>query len=171
MLLLITLFYNVSWAQEVDSPMKTIAAVDMAALDLPSTIIKAAEQMPERYYTFRPTPEVRSFGELIAHVAKSNFVMCALAKGEDSPMLDVVPTKTAALNALKKSFDYCAKTRKNMTQSRKETFVEFMDGNHSAGNVLDFTIFHSLQHYGNLIVYMRLKGLVPPTSQPGSPGN
>ena len=171
MLLLTTLFFNVSWAQEIDLPEKPMASADLAAFYIPDPILKAAQQMPEEFYTFRPTPEVRSFGELIAHIAESNFVMCAIAKGEEPPMSKVVPTKTDVIEALKKSFDYCAKARRDMTKQRKEKLVKFMGENQSAGNVLDFTVFHSLQHYGNLIVYMRLKGLVPPTSQPGSPGN
>lgn len=166
LLLLTTLFLNVSWAQELNLPEKPMASVDIAALYIPGTIIKAAQQMPEEFYTFRPTPEVRSFGELIAHITESNFEMCAIAKGEASPMLEVLPTKNEVLEALKKSFDYSAEARKNMTNQRKETLVKFMGGNQPAGNVLDFSVFHSLQHYGNVIVYMRLKGLVPPSSQP-----
>jgi uncharacterized damage-inducible protein DinB len=86
-------------------------------------------------------------------------------------MLKVGPTKTEALEGLEKSFDYSAKARKTMTKQRKEILVKFMGGSQPAGNVLDFSVFHSLQHYGNVIVYMRLKGLVPPSSQPGEPGN
>lgn len=171
LLLLTTLFFNASWAQETKLPEKPMAAVDIVALYIPGTIIKAAEQMPEEYYTFRPTQEVRSFGELIAHIAESNFEMCAIAKGETPPMSEVVPTKDGALEALKKSFEYYAKGRQDMTEQRKETMVRFMGKNQPAGNVLDFSLFHSFQHYGNIIVYMRLKGLVPPSSQPGSKGN
>lgn len=171
LLLLTTLFFNVSWAQEIKMPEKSMASVDIAALYVPGTIIKAAQQMPEEYYTFRPTPEVRSFGELMAHIAESNFQMCAIARGETSPMLKAVPTKNEVLEALKKSFDYSAEARKNMSTTQKETIVKFNGGNQSAGNVLDFSVFHCLQHYGNIILYMRLKGLVPPSSQPGNPGN
>lgn len=171
LLLLTTAFFNASWAQEVHLPKKPMASVDIAALYIPGTIIKAAQQMPEEYYSFRPTPEVRSFGELMAHIAESNFEMCAIAKGETPPILKVAPTKTAVLEALKKSFDYDDEARKNMTKQRKETLVKFMGGSQPAGNVLDFSVFHSIQHYGNVIVYMRLKGLVPPSSQPGNPGN
>lgn len=127
--------------------------------------------MPEEYYSFRPTPEVRSFGELIAHIAESNFEMCAIAKGEPSPMLKIDSTKTEVLEALIKSFDYSAEARKNMTTQRKETLVKFMGGSQPAGNVLDFSVFHSLQHYGKVIMYLRLKGLVPPSSQAENPGN
>lgn len=171
LLLLATFFFNVSWAQEVQLPDEPMASVDIAALYIPGTIIKAAQQMPAEYYTFKPTPEVRSFGELLAHIAESNFEMCAIAKGETSPMLKVAPTKKEVLAALQKSFDYSADVKKKMTKQRKETLVKFMGGSQPAGNILDFSVFHSLQHYGNVIVYMRLKGLIPPSSQSGNPGN
>lgn len=170
LLLLTTLFFNLSWAQEINLPEEPMASVDIAALYVPRTIISAAKQMPEEYYTFRPTPELRSFGELMAHVAESNIEMTAIAKGETAPVLEVVPTKTEVIKALEDSFDYSAKAKEEMTKERKETLVKFMGGTQPAGNVLDFSVFHSLQHYGNVIIYMRLKGLVPPSSQE-NPGN
>jgi uncharacterized damage-inducible protein DinB len=162
---LTTLFLNFSWSQEINLPEEPMASVDIAALYVPNTIITAAKQMPEEYYTFRPTQEVRSFGELMAHIAESNFEMAAIGKGETAPVLDVVPTKTEVIKALEDSFDYSAKAREDMTKERKEILVKFMGGTQPAGNVLDFSVFHSLQHYGNVIVYMRLKGLIPPSSQ------
>lgn len=165
LLLLTTLFFNFSWAQEVNVPKKSMPSVDIAALYVPRTIITAAKQMPEEYYTFRPTPDVRSFGELMAHIAESNFEMTAIAKGETAPVLEVVPTKAEVIKALESSFDYSAKAREDMSNERKETLVKFNGSTQPAGNVLDFSVFHSLQHYGNVIVYMRLKGLIPPSSQ------
>lgn len=165
LLLLTMLFLNFSWAQEIILPEEPMASVDIAALYVPNTIIKAAKQMPEEYYTFRPTQEVRSFGELMAHIAESNFEMAAIAKGETAPVLEVLSTKAEIIKALEDSFDYSAKAREDMTKDRKEILVKFMGGTQPAGNVLDFSVFHSLQHYGNVIVYMRLKGLIPPSSQ------
>lgn len=165
LLLLTTFFIEHSYAQKISLPEKPMSSVDIASVYSPGAIIKSAEQMPDEFYTFKPTPEVRSFGELIAHIAEANFQMGAIALGKSSPVLSVSPTKKEALEALKKSFEYCADARKNMTKEQKETLVKFMGGSQSAGNVLDFTVFHSLQHYGNIIVYMRLKGLVPPSSQ------
>lgn len=171
LLLLAICIVNNSYAQEVKLPQEPMASIDIASLYTPATIIVAAQQMPEEFYSFRPTPELRSFGELLAHIAESNFQMGAIAKGEANPMSNVVPDKAEVIEALKKSFDYTAEARKNMTQERKGTMVEFMGGSQPAGNILDFSVFHSLQHYGNVIIYMRLKGLVPPSSQEGNPGN
>lgn len=142
-----------------------MTSVDIAALYIPETIIVAAKQMPEEYYTFRPTAEIRSFGELMAHIAESNFEMTAIAKKEIAPVLKVTPNKTEVVKALVASFSYLANARKNMTKEQKERLVKFMGNDQPASNVLDFSIFHSLQHYGNVIIYMRLKGLTPPSSQ------
>lgn len=171
LVLLAVCFFNLAWPQKVSSPTEPMAAVDLVALYIPATIIKAAEQMPEELYTFRPTPEVRSFGELIAHIAESNFEMYAIATGDRAPMTKVATTKTEAINALKKSFEYNGKARAEMTEQRKKTMVKFMGKNQPAENILNFLLFHNFQHYGNIIVYMRLNGLVPPSSQPGSSGN
>ena len=165
LLLLTTFFFNTLWAQEINLPTEAMTSVDIAALYSPHTIITAAKQMPEEYYSFRPTAEMRSFGELMAHIAESNFEMTAIAKGETAPVTKVSPTKTEVVKALQTSFDYLANARKSMTKEQKEALVKFMGNNQPAGNILDFSIFHSLHHYGNAIVYMRLKGLIPPSSQ------
>lgn len=142
-----------------------MTSVDIAASYVPEIIIKSAEQMPEKYYSFRPAKEVRTFGELIAHIAESNYEMAAIAKGEVPPITKVNPTKKEAVEALKKSFEYNDEVRKKLTEEQKDKLVQFMGHRQPARNVLDFSIFHSLQHYGNIIVYMRLKGLIPPSSQ------
>lgn len=170
LLLLTMFFFNSSWAQEVNLPEESITSVDIAALYVPQLIITAAQQMPNEYYNFRPTPETRSFGELMAHIAKSNYQLAALAKGETAPVLEVAPTKTEVIKALEGASDYYAKTRAEISKERKKVLVKFMGHDQSAGNVLDFAIFHSLEHYGNAVVYMRLNGLIPPSSQE-NPGN
>lgn len=157
--------FNLSCAQEVKSTDKPMASIEIAAMYNPTTIIGAAQKMPEEFYSFRPTPEMRSFGELMTHIASSNYIMIAIAKGEEAPVHNIGPSKKEIVEALQKSFDYAAEARKNITPERKEIMVSFMGGRQPAGNVLDFNVFHSLSHYGNLVVYLRLKGLVPPSSE------
>lgn len=169
-LLLAILFFNFSLAQKIDLPKKSMTSVDIAALYNLQSIILAAKQMPEEYYAYRPTKDIRSFGELMAHIAESNFEMTAIAKKEKAPVLKVIPNKKDVAKALENSFNYLLDARKNMTTEQKERLVKFMGNDQPASNVLDFSIFHSLQHYGNAVVYMRLKGLIPPSSQE-NPGN
>ena len=75
-------------------------------------ITKSAEQVPESLYSFKATPEVRSFAQLFGHVADSNYTMCAAAAGEKDPSLNIEKTKTTKADlskALGESFAYCEK--------------------------------------------------------------
>ena len=60
-----------------------------------NAVVKAAEKMPEENYSFKPTPEIRSFGQLVGHVADANYMFCSLASGEANPMKDIEKTKTS----------------------------------------------------------------------------
>ena len=78
-------------------------------------VVGAAEKMPEENYSFKPTPEVRSFGQLVGHVADANYMFCSQASGEANPMKNVEKTKTSKADlvaALKDAVEYCNKTYK-----------------------------------------------------------
>jgi uncharacterized damage-inducible protein DinB len=128
---------------------------------------KAAAQMADGDYAFQPTPDVRSFGQIIAHVADSNYYFCSGAKGEKPPVTGLAKTKTSPAEiraALAESFDYCDDAYGMASRTADKT-IEFMGKRRSAGAILSFRNYHSLLHYGNVITYMRLKGKVPPSSQ------
>ena len=161
--MLTVLFISCSWAQEASSTKEEGSTLDVAIAYYEQIIVTAAVQIPEEYYTFRPTTEVRSLGELLAHIAQSNFAMVAIAKGESDSVWDITPTKLEVIKALKKSFEHLLEARENMTKAEKKKLVQFMGAMQPAGGVLDSSVLHSLIHYGNVIVYMRLKGLVPPS--------
>jgi uncharacterized damage-inducible protein DinB len=131
---------------------------------------EAAEEMPAEEYAFKPTPQVRSFGELVGHVANANCSFCAIAKGERPPLtenLERVSGKDALVKALKESLACCDQLYGSTTD---ETFDGLLTrpgpGNKQAsrGSVLVFNTTHNNEHYGNLVVYLRLKGHVPPSS-------
>lgn len=134
-------------------------------------ISKAAEQMPESNYAFKPTPEVRSFGQLIGHIADSNFQICAATAANKPPMSDVEKTKTSKADlaqALKSSFDYCDAAFAGLTTDAKAAeAVDFFGRKVPRLSVLWFNTSHDYEHYGNIVTYMRLKGMVPPSSQRG----
>lgn len=132
-------------------------------------ITQAAEDVPEADYAFRPTPEVRSFGQLIAHIAGSQRVMCGAALGESGANeSDIEKTTTAKADlvaALKASNEYCARAyaqsdadaggmTKLFGQERTRLFALMMNATHDN------------EHYGNIVTYMRMKGMVPPSSRP-----
>src|ERR1700739_1779277 len=85
-----------------------------------NAVIGAAEKMPEANYAFKPTPEVRSFGQLVGHVADANYMFCAQAQGEANPGKNIEKTKTAKADlvaALKEAVAYCNKAFETMTDA------------------------------------------------------
>lgn len=132
-------------------------------------IVKSAEKVPESEFAFKPTPEVRSFGAILGHVANANFMMCARAAGEKSPATeDIEKTKTSKadlVKALNDAFAYCDKVYAGMNDAKGAQMVDFMRGKQPGLGVLNFNNSHNFEHYGNLVTYMRLKGIVPPSSE------
>lgn len=132
-------------------------------------VLKSAEKMAEADYAFKPVPEVRSFGALLGHVANANYLICARAAGEKSPAPgDIEKTKTAKadlIEALNGAFAYCDKVLGAMTDARGAEMVDFFGGRQPRLAVLAFNTAHTYEHYGNIVTYMRIKGLVPPSSE------
>lgn len=153
---------------EPAQPDPLIAAAVEAAGYVKDVLTKAAEQMSEEDYAFKPTPEVRSFGQLLAHVAGSNYWFCSTVKGEKQPVSGIEKTKTTKADiqkALADSFAYCDGAYAAMTDAKARTMIDFMGKPRPALAVLIFGTHHNIEHYGNVITYMRLRGKVPPSSQ------
>ena len=135
-------------------------------------LAEAAELMPADAYTFKPTPEVRSFGELIGHLADGNFYFCAQAKGEAPPVtatFEKVVGKPALIKALSDSLAYCdavyaATTDSTFNQTVQVPATSGPGTRTVRGAILTFNTAHNNEHYGNVVVYLRLKGLVPPST-------
>ena len=131
-------------------------------------ILKAAAQVPDDMYAFKPTPDVRSMGAQFAHIADANFMICAAASGEKPSMSGIEKEKTAKKDivaALEASFAFCDSAFGGMTAARaNETVKFFVPGTYTRLGILAFNSAHDFEHYGNIVTYMRLKGLVPPSS-------
>ncbi|HEY9229033.1 MAG TPA: DinB family protein [Gemmatimonadaceae bacterium] len=132
-------------------------------------VTQSAIDMPENLYSFRPTPDVRTFGEIIGHVAGSQNMFCAIALGENIPEEDAVEktakTKAALVDALKKSNDYCAKAYAT-TDRGNAAMVNLFNQQRSKLYTLLMNASHDAEHYGNIVTYMRINKLVPPSSRP-----
>jgi uncharacterized damage-inducible protein DinB len=150
------------------APDPTIASTRTTFNSVKGWLIKAAEQVPEAHYAFKPTPEVRSLGQLFGHVADANFMICSAASGQKAPMVSIEKTKTTKADlqaALAESFKFCDAAWDGLTGARAgETVKFFLPGTHSRLGVLAFNTSHDFEHYGNVVTYMRLKGMVPPSS-------
>jgi|CXWL01.1.fsa_nt_gi uncharacterized damage-inducible protein DinB len=129
--------------------------------------VKGAEQMPEANYSFKPTPEIRSFGELVGHMANSNFMICAGIRGEKSPAtadFEKVMGKAALVKGVKDALAYCH-TVQAWAKDHAHDNVDLFGMKGSVTWALAFNIAHNAEHYGNMVSYMRMKGMTPPSSQ------
>ena len=151
------------------APDPTVASTKGTFDLVKGNILKAAAQVPDDMYAFKPTPDVRSMGALFAHIADANFGICAAASGEKPTMSGIENEKTAkkdVVAALEASFTFCESAFSGMTSARaNETVKFFLPGTHTRIGILAFNTAHDFEHYGNVVTYMRLKGLVPPSSQ------
>jgi uncharacterized damage-inducible protein DinB len=136
-------------------------------------LAEAAEAMPAEEYAFRPTPAVRSFGQLVGHVINANFFFCSQATGEKPPAStndEQVTDKAALVKALNDSLAYCDKAYTATTDANymQSITVAARPGQAPTttvrGAVLTFNVAHNNEHYGNIVVYLRLKGHVPPST-------
>ncbi len=129
------------------------------------SLLKAAEKMPAENYSFRTVPEVRTFGEMIAHVADAQIRMCGVVKGE-SPAATArsKTTKAELVAALQASFDYCDPVYASMTDAVGAAKVKWAKWDMSKLGLLNWNISHDNEMFGIIGAFIRLKGLVPPSS-------
>ncbi len=127
-------------------------------------LLKAAERMPAEDYDFRPTPAVRTFAQLLAHVIDAQMGFCSAAKGEPRKIDAASKTSKADLiAALKTSFEECDNAFALMNDSIGAQMVK-AGGERSKLGTLLYATLHDNEEYGYLAMYLRLKGLVPPST-------
>jgi uncharacterized damage-inducible protein DinB len=131
-------------------------------------ILKSADKIPDNLWSFRPTPEVRTVGELFAHIADGQYEFCGEAaegKQIDKGIEKTAKTKAAILSGLKEAFAYCDAAFAKMTDASARETVPFFGQQMTRIGIMDFNTAHTMEHYGNLVTYMRIKGIVPPSSE------
>jgi hypothetical protein len=133
------------------------------------SLLKAAERMPEENYAFRTVPQVRTFGEMIAHVADGQLHMCKVVTGaETTDKIKFEPSKTAKADlvaSLKASFDYCDPVYASMTDQAGAVQVTWFRWKMSKLGLLNWNIAHDNEMYAIIGAFLRIKGLVPPSSE------
>jgi uncharacterized damage-inducible protein DinB len=133
-------------------------------------IVESADQMPEANYSFKPVDSVRTFGQILAHVADSNYFYCARSKGEAPPVPDgtlekTATTKAAIVKALGESVAYCDKLYAALTPETVTGMVQAGQNQIPRVQPLFNNLSHNVEHYGNLVTYFRMKKLVPPSTK------
>ncbi len=135
---------------------------------LSSVVVAAAEKMPEENYSFKPTPDVRSFGQLVGHLADSQYFFCSSVAGGTAPASGIEKNKASKADlvaALKEAVAYCTKIYAGMADAKGGEMMKMMNCDFAKLTVLSANTAHDYEHYGNMVTYMRLKGIVPPTSE------
>jgi len=130
--------------------------------------LKAAQKMPAEKYDYKASPEVRTFGGFVGHIADAGVLFCAAAAGEKkSPpgAEKTAKTKEALVAALQETMAYCDKVYGGLTGASALESVKFFGQDRTRVGVLFFNNMHTYEHYGNLVTYMRANGLVPPSSE------
>ena len=133
-------------------------------------IVESADQMPEANYSFTPVDTVRTFGQILAHVADSNYFYCARSKGEAPPVPDgtlekTATTKAAIVKALGESVAYCDAVYASLTAASAAEMVKAGQNQIPRVQPLFNNVSHNVEHYGNLVTYFRMKKMVPPSTK------
>ena len=164
--LLICLLATAAVASAQENPLSTWNKV--AYTRVKDILLRSAEKVPEESYGFKPTDAVRSFGQLVGHVADAQYLFCSVVLGEKSPAPKVEQTKTSKADliaGLKDAFAYCDKAYDGMTDAAATQTVKMFGSDTPKLSALTVNNMHNMEHYGNMITYMRLKNIVPPTSE------
>jgi uncharacterized damage-inducible protein DinB len=140
-------------------------------------ISRSAEKFPQEFYGLRPGPqtEVRTFGQLVGHLANFNYLWCSQAKNEKNPMdgkdFEKLTSKADLTKALGAAFAYCDSVYNSLTDASGQEILEITQENGSKRRINRLSLLvlnygHNEHHYGNMITYMRMKSIVPASSEP-----
>ena len=140
-------------------------------------VLRSADKMPEANYSFKPTDTVRSYGQILGHVADAQYLFCSIAMGEKNPAPKIEQTKTSKADitaALKDAFAYCDGVYAALTDAAGAQTIDITQesGRQTRSlrmGLLTLNYGHNNEIYGSMVVYLRMKNLVPPASEPRGP--
>jgi uncharacterized damage-inducible protein DinB len=165
--MLIALFTPVTTVLAQENPYSNFTRAMYGPLK--QMVLQSADKVPEEHYGFKPTDAVRSYGQILGHIADSQYTFCSIVLGEKNPLPKIEKTKSTKADliaALKESFAYCDRAYNAITDASGAEMTKFRGMNAPKLGILSVNTTHSTEHYGNLVTYMRLKNIVPPTSDP-----
>src|ERR1700674_4839976 len=152
--------------QAQNAPPSMSNAIKQQYNEIKNNLLKAADKMPESAYSFQPIKEERTFGGWVAHVADTHMNICSRIAGAQKNINAASKTSKADLvAALKESFDTCDALYNGLTDANASEPVPMFRGQQSRLGALAFNVIHDNECYGSMAVYMRLKGIVPPSSE------
>jgi len=146
----------------ITAPNPLTKTISIFRSNMQDKIMKSAEAMPESKYGYRPTKDVRSFAEILNHVADISYALCSNARGEASPATATAKgSKTEIMAYLKGAFDYCDGVYSGFTDAHLNAPADFWGHKTNKMFILTQVANHDALHYGNLVTYLRLNGLEP----------
>ena len=160
----------VETSAQVDNPLSAGAKAQFTGIS--SFVTRSADKIPDNLFSYRATPEVRMISQLFGHIADAYFAMCAAADGSKPPQEGLeksATTKAALVRALADGVSYCQSVMQRMTDEKGSEKVPFYFGPTPRLSILYFVTTHTYEHYGNLVTYMRLNKIVPPSSEAPAP--
>lgn len=162
---------SAAWAQSGSGAAPAnplVASSKVFYMNAKQDILRSADKMPESKFSFRPTDSVRTYGQILAHVADGQYEFCGAAAGnhDRKGFEESAKTKADIVAALKIAFAYCDSIYDKMTDAQAQEMIPAFGGAKiSRLSMLDFNVAHTMEHYGNLVTYMRIEGMVPPSSE------
>src|ERR1035441_5083309 len=135
-------------------------------------VLGSVAKIPDDLWSYQPTKDVRTVAQLFAHIADAQYEFCGLITEGKSVSKDfekTKKTKAEIVPALNDAFAYCESAYASMTDADAAQLVSFFNMKITKLGAMDFNIAHNMEHYGNLVTYMRIKGIVPPSSEPRKP--
>lgn len=132
-----------------------------------NNILASAEKMPDDGYGFQATKEERTWAALMGHIADAQTRICSMATGESKPATaGKLTAKAELVTALKASFETCDAAWASTNDENAHTMQKFFGGREVTRlGILIYNTTHDNESYGTMAVYLRLKGVVPPSSE------
>jgi hypothetical protein len=150
-------------------PAGAVPEVQRSYATVKDNILKSADKMPAADYGYKPVGDVRTFARVLNHVTEAQFALCGAANMKADGSLPKVPAETAdkaaIVEALKASFTECDKAFDTLTSGNLQDLFPFRQGKRSRVGLLWGTVSHDNEQYATLALYLRLKGIAPPSSE------
>ena len=164
--LLLVLLTTCAYAQTAQTADPLSVGLKGGYTTIKNNLIKSAEKMPEEHYSFKPNADMQSFAQRLAHIADANLRTCASIGGEQKSVGAAAKTsKNDIVAALKESFAYCDTVFDSMKDADAAKMVNTGRAQAPKLQALWGMVVHDNTIYGSLAVYMRLKGIIPPSSE------
>ncbi|MBV8068473.1 MAG: DinB family protein [Acidobacteriaceae bacterium] len=155
-------------AASAEQPAGVASEVKQAYESLKTNLIRTAEKVPDSDYSFKPTPDVRTFAEVMEHVISAQTRACGAITGDHKTAPANLNDKSAIVSALHDAFALCDKAYGSLTDANMTETIQTPRGQHTRLAALVGNTIHDAEQYGILSVYMRIKGIIPPSSEHSS---